>query len=116
VTGPDRRSRIPGLLSYKLNPTGYMAAAGTIYAAAVMVWNAAHHHGVISIPVIVAALGAAWSLYTRTAVTPVAAPRDGNGNPLVAAPQAAAITGRSFPPPPDPELPRNDPPAAGSPP
>ncbi len=60
-----------------------MAAAGAIYAAAAMLWNVAHHHGVISVPVIVAALGAAWALYTRTAVTPVAAPRDGNGNRLV---------------------------------
>ena len=75
--------RLPALLNLKLNPTGYMAAAGAIYAAAAMLYNVAHHHGVISVPVIVAALAAFWSLYTRTAVTPVALPRDGNGNRLV---------------------------------
>jgi hypothetical protein len=83
-------------LSPSLNPAGYMAAAGTVYAAVVMVWNATHHHGVISIPVIVAALGAAWSLYTRFRVTPVGDPRDGNGQPLAALPLIPA------PPPPDP--------------
>lgn len=69
-------------LSPTLNPAGLMAAAGAIYAATVMVWNATHHHGVIDPQVIVAALGAMAFLYTRLKVTPVADPRDGNGNPL----------------------------------
>ena len=55
-----------------------------------MTWNAAHHHGVIDPQVIVAALGAAAFLYARFKVTPVADPRDGNGNPLKALPLAPA--------------------------
>ena len=51
-----------------------------------MIWNATHHHGVIDPQVIVAALTAAAFLYSRMKVTPVADPRDGNGQPLVAAP------------------------------
>lgn len=50
-----------------------------------MIWNATHHHGVIDPQVIIAAIGAAAFLYARFKVTPVADPRDGNGQPLVAA-------------------------------
>jgi hypothetical protein len=50
-----------------------------------MIWNATHHHAVIDPQVIVAALGAAAFLYARFKVTPVADPKDGNGQPLVAA-------------------------------
>jgi hypothetical protein len=49
-----------------------------------MILNATHHHGVIDPQVIVAALGAAAFLYARFKVTPVADPKDGNGQPLVA--------------------------------
>ena len=70
------------VLSPSLNPTGLASAAAAIYAAVVMIWNAAHHHGVIDVPVIVAAVSAAAFLYTRFKVTPVADPRDGNGKPL----------------------------------
>ena len=49
-----------------------------------MIWNATHHHAVIDPQVIIAALGAAAFLYSRTKVTPVADPKDGNGQPLVA--------------------------------
>ena len=50
-----------------------------------MIVNATHHHAVINPQVIIAALGAAAFLYARFKVTPVADPRDGNGQPLVAA-------------------------------
>ena len=74
------------LLSPSLNPTGLASAAAAVYAAAVMILNAVHHHGVIDPQVIVAALSAAAFLWTRSQVTPVADPRDGNGAPLKAAP------------------------------
>lgn len=57
-----------------------------------MILNATHHHGVIDPQVIVAALGAAAFLYARFKVTPVADPKDGNGQPLVAAAPQPAIT------------------------
>lgn len=50
-----------------------------------MIWNAAHGHGVIDPQVVIASLGAAAFLYARFKVTPVADPKDGNGQPLVAA-------------------------------
>jgi len=83
-------------LSPNLNPAGLMAAAGAVYAAAVMIYNVIHHHGVLSAPVIVAAVSAVLALLTRQVVTPVADPRDGNGQPLTAAApaplQAPAVT------------------------
>ena len=66
-------------LSPALNPAGLMAAAGAIYAAAIMIWNTVHNHGVLSAPVIVAAVTAVAALLTRQVVTPTADPRDGNG-------------------------------------
>jgi hypothetical protein len=68
-----------------------MASAGAIYAAAVMIYNAHYHHGVISTPVIIAAVAAIGSLLTRFVVTPTADPKDGNGNPLVTVPAAAPL-------------------------
>ena len=50
-----------------------------------MTWNATHHHAVIDPQVIIAAIGAAAFLYSRMKVTPVADPKDGNGQPLIAA-------------------------------
>jgi hypothetical protein len=67
------------------NPAGLGSAAAAIYAAAVMIWNATHHHGVIDPQVVIAAIAAAAFLYSRMKVTPVADPKDGNGQPLVAA-------------------------------
>lgn len=69
-------------LSPSLNPTGIGAAIAAVYAAVIMIWNATHHHGVIDPQVLVAALGAAVFLYSRMKVTPIADPRDGNGNRL----------------------------------
>ncbi len=61
----------------------------------------------ISLPVIVAAIGAVAGLLAHQVVTPVADPKDGNGNPLVplpllpvAAPPASGAV-RVIPPPPD---------------
>jgi len=84
-------------LSPTLNPTGLMAAAGAVYAAAVMIWNATHHHGVINPAVIVAAVGAVAALLTRQVVTPVADPRDGNGDSLVCANAAVAVAPAAAP-------------------
>jgi hypothetical protein len=73
------------ILSPVTNSAGLSAAALAVYAAAVMIYNAVHHHGVIDVPVIVAALAAVSALYARTKSTPVSDPRDGNGKPLVTA-------------------------------
>lgn len=74
---------IPDVINIKRNPTGYLAAASTVYAAALMISNAVHHHGVIDTPTIIAAVTAVSALLTRQVVTPVAQPKDGNGNLLV---------------------------------
>ena len=73
------------------NPAGIGSSIAAIYAAAVMIWNATHHHGVIDPQVIVAALTAAAFLYARFKVTPVADPKDGNGQPLTAVPAAPPL-------------------------
>jgi hypothetical protein len=63
-----------------------------------MITNAVHHHGIIDPAVIVAAVGAVAALLARQVVTPVADPRDGNGEPLLrAAAQQAAAAGRATP-------------------
>ena len=67
------------------NPTGIGSALAAVYAGAVMIWNGTHHHAVIDPQVIIAAIGAAAFLYSRMKVTPVADPKDGNGQPLIAA-------------------------------
>lgn len=87
-----KRALTPGL-----NPTGLGSAAAAVYAAAVMIWNATHHQGVIDPQVIVAALTAAAFLYSRFKVTPTADPKDGNGQPLTA---AADVSLRLAAPPP----------------
>lgn len=79
------------MLGVSTNPTGLASAFAAIYAAVTMVWNAAHHAGVIDPQVIVAALAAAAFLYTRFLVTPVADPKDGSGTPLVPAPPVAPV-------------------------
>ena len=86
-------------ISPTLNPAGLMATAGAVYAATVMILNAYHHHGVIDPPVIIAAVGAVAALLTRQDVTPVADPKDGNGNPLVPqAPRPVAAPPAGVPP------------------
>jgi hypothetical protein len=72
-------------LSPLTNAAGLTAAGMAVYAAILMVTNAVHSHGVIDVPVIVAAVSAVAALYTRQKVTPVADPKDGNGQPLVSA-------------------------------
>jgi hypothetical protein len=66
-----------------------MAAAGAVYAAAAMIYNADHHDGVLSVPVILAAFTAVGALLTRQVVTPVADPVDGAGRTLVPRPEPA---------------------------
>jgi hypothetical protein len=73
-------------LNPHLNPAGYTAAAGAVYAAVVMILHATQHRGIIDPQVIVAAVAAVAGLLTRQVVTPVGDPKDGNGNPLVTAP------------------------------
>lgn len=75
---------LPRALNPSTNPAGYVAAAGAVVAAVVMITNAVNHHGIIDSSVIVAAVGAVLALFTRTVVTPVADPKDGAGNQLVA--------------------------------
>lgn len=93
---------LPRTLHPALNAPGYMAAAGAVYAAAAMIYNVSHHNGVINVPVIIAAITAVASLLTRQVVTPVADPRDGNGNALVTAaalPETATAPRPVDPPP-----------------
>lgn len=74
---------VPRALNVNTNPAGLLAAAGVVYAAAVMIYNAVQHHGVIDTNVIVAAVGAVAALLTRQVVTPVADPKNGAGVPLI---------------------------------
>jgi hypothetical protein len=85
------------LLSPTANPAGLTAAGMAAYAAISMIAAAAGHHGVISVPVIVAAISAVAALYTRQKVTPVTDPKDGAGRPLV---PAIPSRGGIIPPPP----------------
>ncbi len=78
-------------LAPSLNPTGLGSAAAAIYAAVVMIWNATHHQGVIDPEVIIAAAAAAAFLYSRFKVTPVADPKDGNGQQLIPVLRAPVI-------------------------
>jgi hypothetical protein len=86
-------------LSPLTNPAGLTAAGMAAYAAISMIASAVHHHGVISVPVIVAAVSAVAAMYTRQQVTPVADPVDGAGRPLV---PAIPSRGGVIPPPPPP--------------
>lgn len=81
---------MPRLLNPLLNPNGYLSAAGAVLAAAVMITNAVHGHGIVDPVVIVAAVGAVGALFSRQMVTPVKDPKDSNGKPL--APQPPAVT------------------------
>ncbi len=73
------------LIHPKLNPAGLMSAAGAVYAVVTMIFNAYNHGGIISTPVILAAIAAVSALLTRQVVTPLADPVDGAGRPLVPA-------------------------------
>jgi hypothetical protein len=88
---------LPRFLHPAANPAGYTSAAGVIYAAAVMLWNARYHHDPVSAPVIVAAIAAIASLVTRQLVTPVADPRDATGTPLRPQPVLVSPRARSKP-------------------
>ena len=73
------------VLSPSTNATGLGASAAVIYAAVQMIVNLTSHKSGYGFDpqVIVAAAAAAWLFYTRFKVTPVADPRDGNGQPLI---------------------------------
>jgi hypothetical protein len=88
-----RKAAVKRALTPATNPTGIGSAVAAIYAAAVMAWNATHHHGVIDPQVVIAAITAAAFLYSRMKVTPVADPKDGSGQPLIAAAPPAVRTG-----------------------
>lgn len=85
---------VPRALSLSTNPAGLMAAAGAVFAAAVMITNAVNGHGVIDSTVVVSAIAAVAALFTRQVVTPVADPKDPVGRPLVpVAPPVVTIPG-----------------------
>lgn len=73
---------LPRSLSPTTNPTGWIAAAGAIYAVAVMAYNAFHGDGILDPSVIAAAVGAVLALFARGSVTPLADPKDGAGRAL----------------------------------
>lgn len=76
------------LLSPLTNPAGLLSAAATVYAAATMITHAVQGNGIINLNVVIAAVTAVAALYTRSKVTPVADPKDGNGQPLKTVPPA----------------------------
>jgi hypothetical protein len=78
--------QVPRLVSPLTNPNGWIAAAGAVLAVVVMVNNAVHGRGAFDATALVSAAAAVAALISRQYVTPVADPRDGNGNPLTAAP------------------------------
>jgi hypothetical protein len=88
-----RPGKLARLLHPALNPGGWMSAAGAVYAAIVMTLNAAGGHGVISVPVIVAAVSAVAALTGRHYVTPVADPRSADGTELIPVTKAATFRG-----------------------
>lgn len=86
---------VPRLVNPATNPAGYMAAAGAVTAAAIMIANAVGHHGVINSTVIVSAVGAVCALFARQLVTPVSDPKNGAGVPL--APVQSPVTAPVIP-------------------
>jgi hypothetical protein len=71
---------MPKLL--KLQPAAVGAALAAVYAAAVTIYRALSGEGVLEPDLIVAAVTAVWGLWTRTQVTPLARPRDADGERL----------------------------------
>lgn len=90
---------LPRILNPVTDPAGYIAAAGAVTAAAVMITNTIHHHGVIDSSVIIAAIGAVGALFTRQLVTPVADPKNASGIPLVPAPVGGTVPPAAVPKP-----------------
>lgn len=66
----------------KLEPAAVGAVLAAVYAAAVSIYRATKGQGVIEPDLIVAAITALWGVWTRMQVTPVAKPRDKNGDYL----------------------------------
>ena len=80
------------LLSPSTNPAGLLAAAAALWTAANMIWNVTHHTAAWNEQEAVAAFAAAAALFTRTQVTPVTDPRDGNEKPFLAPAQGLMLT------------------------
>lgn len=66
----------------KLQPAAVGAVVAAVYAAGISIYRAATGKGVLEPDLIVAAVTAVWGLWTRTQVTPLAEPRDENGDHL----------------------------------
>lgn len=79
------------LVNPATNPAGYMAAAGAVLAAVIVIVNAVNHHGLIDTTVITAAVGAVAALLTRQVVTPVKDPKAADGTQLLKAPAGGPI-------------------------
>src|SRR5258708_5689887 len=79
------RNPVKRLLAPSLNPAGLSALIAAAVALALGIRNVEAHHQAFTLPVLLSLAWSAFSAYTRTQVTPVADPRDGNGNPLTSA-------------------------------
>ena len=66
----------------KLQPAAVGAALAAVYAAIVMAYRAYKGDGVLDWDLLVAAGTAVWGLWTRSQVTPLARPRDADGEYL----------------------------------
>lgn len=71
---------MPKLL--RLEPAAVGATLAVVYAAVVMAVRAYRGEGVLEPDLLVAAATAVWGLWTRTRVTPLARPRDADGEHL----------------------------------
>lgn len=66
----------------KLEPAAVGAALAAVYAAVIMAVRAYQGEGVLDWDLLVAAGAAVWGLWTRSKVTPLAKPRDNDGDRL----------------------------------
>lgn len=72
-----------------LNPNGLMAALAAVYGIAQAVWNVYHGQPAVDPQVIIAAAGTWLNSVTHFMVTPHAAPRTRDGQPLKPEPPAS---------------------------
>ena len=81
---------VPRALNPQTNAPGWIAAASALYAAGLTLWHWHNHTGPVDWNVVYAAVAAVAAMWARGKVTPVADPRDGNGQPLKTANAHAA--------------------------